>query len=109
MARKAGSLNEEQVVEMGSGQLESGMEGCREEVENLNRMLGTVLNYLSDETIEEIDIDSLLDNTEGLKEWWDGYRERNRKQIEEEIKQSLSELSVEELENIRKQILDKKD
>lgn len=80
-----------------------------DEVENLNRMLATVLNYLSDDEVEEIDIEYLLDNTEGLREWWDKYRERNRKNIEEEIKKSLNALSLEELERIREQIKEKKE
>lgn len=74
------------------------------EITDLNRMLATVLNYLSDEEVEEIDIEYLLNNTEGLRDWWDRYRESNRQQIEEEIKQSLSELSLTELEKIREQI-----
>jgi hypothetical protein len=75
-----------------------------DEVANLNRMLAAVLNYLSDEEIEEIDIEYLLNNTDGLKEWWDQYREKNRKQIEEEIKKSLEQLPLEELESIREKI-----
>lgn len=76
----------------------------QDEVANLNRMLAAVLNYLSDEEVEVIDIEYLLENTEGLRVWWDQYRERNRKKIEEEIKKSLSDLTLEELENIREQI-----
>lgn len=76
----------------------------KDEVENLNRMLAAVLNYLSDDEIEEIDIEYLLDNTDGLSDWWDQYRERNRKHIEKEIKQSLGNLSLEHLEKIREQI-----
>lgn len=79
-----------------------------DELSNLNRMLAAVLNYLSDDEIEEIDIEYLLDHTEGLRDWWDKYREQNRKKIEEEIKKSLDELSLEELENIREQIKGKK-
>ena len=75
-----------------------------EEVANLSRMLAAVLNYLSDEEIEEIDIDYLLNHTEGLKEWWDQYREKNRKEIEEEIKKSLDKLPLEELQSIREKI-----
>jgi hypothetical protein len=105
MGRKAVTSNgNHDFVEQEGIQTDSGSERCKEEIEKLNRMLGAVLNYLADETIEEIDIDSLLNNTEGLKEWWDQYRERNRKQIEEEIKQSLSGLTLEELEKIRNQI-----
>ncbi|WP_026584853.1 hypothetical protein [Bacillus sp. J33] len=81
----------------------------KEEDENtkLNRMLAAVLDYLSDDEIEEIDIEYLLTHTEGLREWWDQYREKNKKQIEEEIKKSLGSLSLEELESIREQIKEK--
>jgi hypothetical protein len=75
-----------------------------EEIERLNQLLAAVLNYLSDDEVEVIDIDYLLTHTEGLREWWDHYRERNRKLIEEEIKQSLGNLSLEELESIREKI-----
>src|SRR5688500_16564348 len=78
-----------------------------EEIDDLTRMLAAVLNYLSDEELEEIDIEYLLDDTEGLREWWDHYRESNRKQIEEEIKKSLGELSLKELEKIREKIKEK--
>lgn len=77
------------------------------EIADLNRMLATVLNYLSDDEVEEIDIEYLLNNTEGLRDWWDRYRESNRQLIEEEIKQSLSELTLTELEKIREQIKDR--
>ena len=72
-----------------------------DEVNHLNRMLASVLNYLSDVEVEEIDIEYLLNNTEGLREWWEQYREKNRKQIEDEIKISLEKLPLEELESIR--------
>ena len=72
-----------------------------DEVDHLNRMLAAVLNYLLDEEVEEIDIEYLLNNTEGLREWWEQYREKNRKQIEDEIKISLEKLPLEELESIR--------
>ena len=71
---------------------------------DLNRMLAAVLNYLSDDEIEEIDIEYLFEHTEGLREWWDQYRESNRKLMEQEIKKSLSELSLEELESIHEKI-----
>lgn len=74
------------------------------EIAKLNEMLGAVLNYLSDEEVEEIDIEYLLNHTEGLREWWDQYRESNRKQIEEEIKKSLGDLPLKELEKIQEQI-----
>lgn len=79
-----------------------------DEISNLNRMLAAVLNYLSDDEIEVIDIEYLLNNTEGLREWWDQYRESNRKLIEEEIKKSLRELSLKALESIHEQIKGKK-
>lgn len=79
-----------------------------DDLNELSRMLGAVLTYLSDDDIEEIDIEYLLDHTDGLREWWEHYREQNRKQIEEEIKQSLKELSLEELERMRQQIKEKK-
>lgn len=75
-----------------------------DEVNHLNRMLASVLNYLSDVEVEEIDIEYLLNNTEGLREWWEQYREKNRKQIEDEIKISLEKLPLEELESIREKI-----
>ncbi len=78
------------------------------EIEKLNRMLAAVLNYLSDDEVEEIDIEFLLSNTDGLREWWDKYRERNKKQIEEEIKQSLGDLTLEELKRLREQIKESK-
>ena len=78
------------------------------EIDKLNTMLAAVLKYLSDDDVEEIDIEVLLTNTEGLREWWDQYRERNRKQIEVEIQKSLSDLTLEELESIREQIKEKK-
>ncbi|UOE55920.1 hypothetical protein LIT38_02495 [Bacillus sp. CMF12] len=85
----------------------SANEKGENEVSKLNRMLAAVLNYLSDDEVEEIDIEYLLANTEGLREWWDRYRENNKKQIEEEIKKSLGSLTLEELESIREQIKSK--
>ncbi|MDQ0415828.1 hypothetical protein [Mesobacillus stamsii] len=76
----------------------------RNEIERLNDMLAAVLNYISDDEIEVIDIEYLLNNTDGLREWWDQYRERNRKNIEEEIVQSLGSLSIEALEELREKI-----
>lgn len=92
--------NEEEVTETVADKKES-------EVEKLNRFLAAVLNYLSDDEVEEIDIEYLLNNTEGLREWWDKYREKNRKIIEEEIKKSLEDLPLEELESLREQIKEK--
>ncbi|MGW6382746.1 hypothetical protein [Peribacillus butanolivorans] len=74
------------------------------EIVQLNRLLGAVMKYLSDDEQEEIDIEYLLENTEGLRDWWNKYRELDRKRIEEEIKKSLGDLSLEELETIREQI-----
>ena len=74
------------------------------EEDKLNRMLAAVLEYISDDEVEEIDIDYILDQTEGLRDWWNQYREKNRKRMEKEIKESLGELSLEELEKIREQI-----
>ncbi|RBP07859.1 hypothetical protein [Rossellomorea aquimaris] len=79
----------------------------KEKTEMLERMLAAVLNYLSDDEIEEIDLEYLLTNTEDLRQWWDQYREKNKKQIEDEIKKSLSKLTLEELESIREQIKEK--
>ncbi|KQU27120.1 hypothetical protein ASG65_00675 [Bacillus sp. Leaf13] len=77
------------------------------EIVQLNRLLGAVMKYLSDDEQEEIDIEYLLENTEGLRDWWNKYRELDRKRIEEEIKNSLGDLSLEELETIREQIRNK--
>ena len=79
-----------------------------DEVDHLNRMLAAVLNYLLDEEVEEIDLEYLLNNTEGLREWWEQYREKNRKEIEDEIKISLEKLPLEELESIREKIKENK-
>ncbi|WP_394236557.1 hypothetical protein [Niallia oryzisoli] len=110
MPRKAAAVTEENDQE--TNELEEQEEvkednRIEEEIDHLNTMLGAVLHYLSDDEVEEIDIEYLLENTEGLREWWDQYRERNRKQIEEEIRISLSDLPLEELENIRDQIKEK--
>lgn len=79
----------------------------KDEVENLSHMLAAVLEYISDEEVEEIDFEYILDHTEGLRNWWERYQENNRKKIEEEIRNSLSELSFEELQKIREQIKEK--
>lgn len=86
---------------------ETNKQKYEDEISKLNTMLAAVLKYLSDDDVEEIDIEVLLTNTEGLREWWDQYRERNRKQIEVEIQKSLSNLTLEELESIREQIKEK--
>jgi transposase-like protein len=80
-----------------------------ETIEKLEKMLAAVLHYLSDDEIEEIDLEYLLANTENLRDWWKNYQEKNKKKIEDEIKASLNMLSFEELENIREQIKKKKD
>ncbi|MGE7878769.1 hypothetical protein [Peribacillus muralis] len=77
------------------------------EIAQLNRLLGAVMKYLADDEQEEIDIEYLLENTEGLRDWWNEYRELDRKRVEEEIKNSLTVLSLEELEAIREQIRQK--
>ncbi|CAN7399807.1 hypothetical protein [Rossellomorea sp. LjRoot5] len=77
------------------------------EIEKLEQMLAAVLHYLSDDEIEEIDIEYLLSNTDNLREWWGSYREKNKKKLEDEIKGSLNRLSLEELEHIREQIKNK--
>lgn len=100
MPRKGTQINEGAGSEIANNEEEK-------EIEKLNRLLAAVLNYLSDDEIEEIDIDYLLKNTDGLREWWDEYRESNRNEIEEEIKNSLSELSLKELESIREKIKEK--
>lgn len=105
MPRKSSQTNEELDNE-NNGEMPNKVDGNRneEEVENLTRMLASVLDYLSDEENEVIDIEYIYDNTEGLREWRTRYLESNRKQIEEEIKESLGELSFEELQKIREQI-----
>ncbi|MDR7000232.1 hypothetical protein [Neobacillus niacini] len=79
-------------------------EGNEDETENLTRMLAAVMNYLTDDELEEMDIEYLLDNTVGLRDWWNQYRESNKKVIEEEIKKSLGDLSLRDLEKIHEQI-----
>jgi hypothetical protein len=76
------------------------------EIEKLNEMLAAVLNYISDDEIEEIDFEYLLNHTEGLLEWWDTYQERNRKVIVAEIKKSLGNLPLKKLELIHEQMKD---
>jgi hypothetical protein len=105
MPRKAAIINE--VPDREANLLLQNDQKKEEEIDDLTRMLAAVLNYLSDEELEEIDIEYLLDDTECLREWWDQYRESNRKEIEEEIKKSLGELSLKELEKIREKIKEK--
>lgn len=81
--------------------------GQENEVEKLTRFLAAVLEYLSDDEVEVIDIEYLLTNTEGLREWWEDYQENNRKKLEQEIRASLTELSLEELKSIHEKIKEK--
>ncbi|ADU32020.1 hypothetical protein [Evansella cellulosilytica] len=104
MPRK--KTEEEEVVENDSLDALSDHDNDQQEdeVARLNRLLAAVLTYISDDDIEEIDIESLMDNTDGLRDWWDTYRENNRKVLEKEISKSLSKLSLEDLEEIRERI-----
>lgn len=79
-------------------------EDNNKEINHLNSMLAAVMNYLTDETVEEIDFDYLLDSTEGLRQWWNEYEEQHKREIAKEIKQSLEGLSLKELQQIKKQI-----
>ncbi|MBD7937856.1 MULTISPECIES: hypothetical protein [Cytobacillus] len=79
-------------------------ENNNKEINHLNSMLAAVMNYLTDETVEEIDFDYLLDSTEGLRQWWNEYEEQHKREIAKEIKQSLEGLSLKELQQIKKQI-----
>ncbi len=103
MPRKTSQTNEESIPE----NTEETTNALQNEVDQLTRMLAAVLDYLADEENEEIDIEYLFDKTEGLREWRKTYQERNRKLIEEEIKESLGELSFEDLQRIREQIKEK--
>jgi hypothetical protein len=102
LPRKPAAISEEQAN--GLEEIEPVLNNKEDEVENLNRLLAAVLEYLSDDEVEVIDIEYLLENTEGLRDWWNQYRERNRKKIEEEITKALGDLSIEELENLREKI-----
>lgn len=105
MPRKSAQSNEEsdnEIVPLPSMQQNQG------EVEDLKRMLAAVLEYLSDDSNEEIDVGYLFDSTEGLREWWTQYQENNRKKIEDEITASLGELTLEDLNKIRDQVKGKK-
>ncbi|CAM3722493.1 hypothetical protein [Mesobacillus thioparans] len=106
MPRKAEETPEDQEVE---GLEKETQHKESNEIERVNHMLAAVLNYISDDEVEVIDIEYLLNNTEGLREWWDQYRERNRKEIEEEISQALGGLSIEELEELREKIKGKEE
>jgi hypothetical protein len=111
MPRKQAQTSEETELETDEPKAteKETKDNTKDEIQNLNRMLAAVLIYLSDDEVEEIDIEYLLDNTEGLREWWEQYRESNKKQVEEEIKKSLGDLSLKELETILEQIKEKKE
>jgi len=105
MPRKA-SLNNE-VPDTEENVVSQTNQKKEDDIDKLSRMLGAVMSYLSDDELEELDIEYLLDDTEGLRDWWDQYRESNKQQLEEEIKESLGELSLKELEEIREKIKEK--
>src|SRR5437762_555387 len=99
MPRRNDSVNDENIEkETKIDHLINKKNGDEDEKAHLNQMLGEVMRYISDDQIVEIDIEYLLDHTEGLRKWWDEYREKDRKRVEDEIKKSLSDLSLEELE-----------
>ncbi|MEK9197136.1 hypothetical protein [Ureibacillus sp. FSL E2-3493] len=105
MPRKSAQSNEEsenELIPLPNTQQNQG------EVEDLTRMLAAVLEYLSDDSNEEIDVGYLFDSTQGLREWWTQYQENNRKKIEDEIAASLGELTLEDLNKIRDQVKGKK-
>ncbi len=106
MARRSDTVIRETIEEKVKDQNAEKAEK-EDEIKRLHRMLGAVMRYISDEEIVEIDIEYLLENTAGLREWWNEFREKDRKRVEEEIKKSLSSLSLEELEKIREQIFEK--
>jgi hypothetical protein len=106
MPRRTDAANEEKQGE--KLDIQPALKAEKEdEIENLNKMLGAVMRYISDDEIVEIDIEYLLDNTKGLRSWWNDFREKDRKRVEEDIKKSLSGLSLEELEKIHEQIQEK--
>ncbi|MFY3792760.1 hypothetical protein ACOQFO_13885 [Ureibacillus sp. MALMAid1270] len=100
MPRKSSQPNEESDLE----DVIPSIQNDQEKIDHLSQMLASILTYLSDEENEEIDISYIFDNTEGLRDWWNEYKENNRKLIEEEIRESLGELSLEELQKIHEQI-----
>ena len=105
MAKKAELKSGRAEKESESGHIvEVQTKGNRDEINKLTRMLAAVLQYLTNEELEELDVEYLFEHTEGLREWWKKYREHNKKAIKEEIVQSLGDLSFEELERIREQI-----
>ncbi|MGG4469667.1 hypothetical protein ABER68_16655 [Paenibacillus alvei] len=107
MPKKHEADKEDAAAETESKVVALHKEEHKDKIAELNRLLAAVMTYISDDEIEEIDVSYLLDNTKGLKEWWDEYKESNRKVVEEEIKKSLNKLSLKELEQIREQIKEK--
>ena len=106
LARKPASNEKdtEREGELEEEQGEVGEDSSEDEVEKLTHFLAAVLEYLSDDEVEVIDIEYLLNHTEGLREWWENYQENNRNKLEQEIRDSLGELSLAELQNIREKI-----
>lgn len=107
MPRKSTPINQDADQELVLEAIVPGNKNGMDEVAQLNRMLGAVMEYLSDDELEELDVEFLLDQTEGLREWWNQYRESNRKMLEDEIRKSLGALTLKELETIREQIKEK--
>ncbi|WP_370295025.1 hypothetical protein [Rossellomorea marisflavi] len=79
----------------------SKSENMEKEYKNLERLLASTLYYLSDDEVEEIDLEYLMEHTNGLREWWQQYREKNKKVLEKEIQHLLPSLSLEELEELK--------
>ncbi|WP_318503379.1 hypothetical protein [Bacillus sp. T3] len=107
MPRKSTPINQDTDQEQVIDALDPNNNKGKDEIAQLNRMLGAVMEYLSDDDLEELDVEYLLDKTEGLRAWWDLYRESNRKKLEDEIRKSLGALTLKELETIREQIKEK--
>lgn len=107
MPRKSTPINQDADQELVLEAIVPGNKNGMDEVAQLNRMLGAVMEYLSDDELEELDVEFLLDQTDGLREWWNQYRESNRKMLEDEIRKSLGALTLKELETIREQIKEK--
>lgn len=107
MPRKSTPINQDTDQEQVIDALDTNNNKGKDEIAQLNRMLGAVMEYLSDDELEELDVEFLLDQTEGLREWWNQYRESNRKMLEDEIRKSLGTLTLKELETIREQIKEK--
>lgn len=107
MPRKSTPINQDADQELVLEAIVPDNKNGMDEIAQLNRMLGAVMEYLSDDELEELDVEFLLDQTEGLREWWNQYRESNRKMLEDEIRKSLGALTLKELETIREQIKEK--